>query len=165
MAVPKIGDEAPDFELTGVIGNRREKFKLSDYRGKKNVVLAFYAADFSPGCAIQMPGYQSQLAKFAAADAQLVGISPDTSFSHIAWQKFEIGSLDYPLLSDFYPHGEVARKYGVFREGPPLPGISERAIFVVDKAGKIAFAKVYELHDHPPAEEVLAALAKLDEKS
>ncbi len=108
-----------------------------------------------------MPAYNADLAKFAGLDAQVVGISCDSTFCHIGWQEKEIGLLNYPLASDFYPHAGVAQKYGVMREGPPLPGISERAIFIVDKQGKIAFAKVYELGEQPPNEEVLAALRKL----
>lgn len=108
-----------------------------------------------------MPAYQADLARFAALDAQVVGISMDSIFSHISWQEKEIGKLEYPLVSDFYPHGAIARKYEVFREGAPLPGISERAVFVVDKQGKIAFVKVYELGEQPPNEEVLAVLRDL----
>ena len=108
-----------------------------------------------------MPAYQADLAKFAALDAQVVGISMDSAFSHISWQEKEIGKLDYPLLSDFYPHGAVAKQYDVFRAGAPLPGISERAVYVVDKQGKIAFAKVYELGEQPPNEAVLEVLRGL----
>jgi peroxiredoxin len=108
-----------------------------------------------------MPAYQADLAKFAALDAQVVGISMDSVYCHISWQEKEIGKLDYPLLSDFYPHGAVALKYEIFREGAPLPGISNRAIYVVDKQGKIAFAKVYELGEQPPNEEVFEVLRKL----
>ena len=108
-----------------------------------------------------MPAYNADLEKFAGLDAQVVGISCDSTYCHIAWQEKDIGLLKYPLASDYYPHAAVAQKYGVLREGPPLPGISERAIFVIDKQGKIAFAKVYELGEQPPNEEVLAALSKL----
>jgi peroxiredoxin len=70
--------------------------------------------------------------------------------------------MDYPLLSDFFPHGAVARAYGVLREDPvPLAGISERAVFVVDKSGKIAFSKVYELSEVPPNEEIFAVLRQM----
>jgi peroxiredoxin len=108
-----------------------------------------------------MPAYQADLAKFAALDAQVVGISIDSVFSHISWQEKEIGKLAYPLLSDFWPHGDVARQYKILREGAPLPGISERAIYLVDKQGKIAWFKQYELGEQPPNEEVLEALKKL----
>jgi|SRR5688572_788469 len=108
-----------------------------------------------------MPAYDAEREKFAGYDAQVVGISMDSVFSHIAWQRHQIGVLNYPLASDFYPHGETARQYGVFRDTDPLPGISERAVFVVDKQGKIAFAKVYPLSQTPPNEEIFAVLEKL----
>ena len=108
-----------------------------------------------------MPGYEAELEKFAGLDAQVVGITSDSVFSHIAWQKHEIGLLHYPLCSDFWPHGDVARRYGIFREGDPIPGISERAIFVVDKVGQIAFSKVYPIPEVPDVEDVYGALRKL----
>jgi alkyl hydroperoxide reductase subunit AhpC len=108
-----------------------------------------------------MPAYEADREKFAGYDAQVVGISMDSVFSHVAWQRHQIGIVNYPLASDFFPHGETARKYGVFRETDPLPGISERAIFVIDKQGKIVFAKVYPLSLSPPNEEVFAVLEKL----
>jgi alkyl hydroperoxide reductase subunit AhpC len=94
-------------------------------------------------------------------DAQVVGVSVDSVFSHIAWQKHDTGALRYPLCSDFYPHGETAKMYGAFREGDPIPGITERAVFIVDKAGKIAFSKVYDLGQQPPNEECFAVLRGL----
>lgn len=112
-----------------------------------------------------MPAYNADYDKFAGLDAQVVGISCDSTYCHIGWQEKEIGLLKYPLASDFFPHGAVAQKYGILRSGPPLAGISERAIFVVDKAGKIAFVKLYELGEQPPNEEVLAALGKLKGKA
>src|SRR5256885_252224 len=83
-----------------------------------------------------MPAYNADLEKFAGFDAQVVGISVDSIPSHIAWQKKDIGILAYPLASDFYPHGEVAKKFGVLRTSDPIPGINDRAVFVVDKAGR-----------------------------
>jgi alkyl hydroperoxide reductase subunit AhpC len=109
-----------------------------------------------------MPAYQAALEKLAGYDAQVVGISQDSVYSHIAWQQKDIGFLDYPLASDFYPHGETAKKYDIFREKPPIPGINERAVFVVDKQGIIQFAKVYELGEQPPNEEVFEVLEKLN---
>lgn len=166
MAALKIGDMAPDFELPGVVRDRRQRFRLSDYRGKKNVVLAFYALDFSPVCSMQMPAYEKDMAKFRELDAEVMGISPDSPYSHIAWQKHEVGWLDFPLLSDFYPHGAVAEAYGVSRESPvPLPGISNRAMFVVDKEGRIAYSYVGELNQLPPTEDVFEALRRVNERS
>jgi alkyl hydroperoxide reductase subunit AhpC len=109
-----------------------------------------------------MPAYNADLDKFAGLNAQVVGISVDSIFSHIAWQKRDIGVLKYPLASDFYPHGEVIKKYGVLREGDPIPGISERAVFVVDKQGKIAMSKVYELGDQPDMNDVWEVLDRLE---
>ncbi len=113
-----------------------------------------------------MPAYQADLPKFAELDAQVVGISPDSPYCHIAWQRHDIEWLDYPLLSDFYPHGAVASQYGVLREEPvPLAGISERAIFIVDKQGKIAFAKVYELSAVPHNDELFPVLRRLQSQA
>jgi peroxiredoxin len=161
MAILKVGDDVPDFELPAVVGNIKQQFKLSDYRGKKNVVLAFYPADWTPVCASQLPALNADLEKFAGYDAQLVGISADSIPSHTAWQKKEIGVLNYPLASDFYPHGAVATKFGILREGEPLPGVNERAVFVVDKQGKLAFAKVYPLGQVPDNEDIFEVLRKL----
>jgi alkyl hydroperoxide reductase subunit AhpC len=111
-----------------------------------------------------MPAYNADLDRFAGFDAQVVGISSDSIFSHIAWQKRDIGLLNYPLASDFFPHGEVASKYGVLRTGTPLAGISERAVFVVDKQGKIAMANLYELGQQPDNEDAFRVLRKLEGK-
>ena len=108
-----------------------------------------------------MPAYNAELEKFAGYDAQVVGIGVDSVFSSIAWQKFELGMLNYPLCSDFYPHGDVARRFGVLREGDPIPGISERAIFIVDKQGQIAFSQVYPIPEVPDVEDIYVALRKL----
>lgn len=89
-----------------------------------------------------------------------MGISCDNVPTNIAFRK-HLGGLSYPLLSDFYPHGAVAQKFGVFRTGDPLPGISERAVFVVDKQGKIVWAKVFELPTQPDNAPILDALKKV----
>ena len=161
MATLNIGDEVPDFELPAVVGNIKQRFKLSDYRGKKNVVLAFYPADWTPVCASQLPALNTDLEKFDAYDAQLVGISADSIPSHTAWQKKEIGIINFPLASDFYPHGQVVSLFGILREGDPLPGVAERALFVVGKDGKLKFAKVYPISQMPDNEELFAVLRKL----
>jgi alkyl hydroperoxide reductase subunit AhpC len=108
-----------------------------------------------------MPAYNAELEKFAGYDAQVVGISVDSVFSSIAWQKHEIGMLKYPVCSDFWPHGDVARRFGVLREGEPIPGISERAIFIVDKQGQIAFSKVYPIPEVPDVDDIYVALRKI----
>ena len=150
----KVGDDAPEFELRSHNGGT---VKLSDYRGRKNVVLAFHPLAFTPVCANQMCGYESDLARFESADAAVLGISIDAQPAKAAWAK-SLGPISYDLLSDFHPHGEVADRYGVFR---PKEGFSERAIFVVDKQGKVAWSKVYAIPEQPPNSEVLAALERL----
>ena len=150
----RVGDDAPDFELRTHKGGT---VKLSDFRGKKNVVLAFHPLAFTPVCANQMRAYESDLSQFEKAGAAVLGISIDAQPAKAAWAK-TLDSISYDLLSDFHPHGEVAQKYGVFR---PKEGFSERAVFVVNKAGKIAWSKVYDIPELPKNEEVFAALRRL----
>jgi peroxiredoxin len=150
----KVGDLAPDFELRS---HRGGTVKLSDYRGKKNVVVAFHPLAFTPVCATQMAGYQAELPAFDEAGTVVLGLSIDAQPAKSAWAK-TLGTITFDLLSDFYPHGEVARKYGVFREAD---GISERAIFLVDKQGRIAWSKAYDIPEHPPTAELLSAIAAI----
>ena len=160
MTPLNVGDQAPDFELPAVVGNIRQRVKLSDYLGK-NVVLVFYPADWTPVCTAELPAFNAELEKFAGYNADVIGISVDSLPSHMAWQKKEIGMLSLPLASDFYPHGEVAANFGILRQGDPLPGVSERAIFVVDKGGKIAYRKIYPLDRQPDPDEIFEVLRKL----
>ena len=108
-----------------------------------------------------MPALDSYREKFAALNAQVLDISADSLTSHIAWQREEIGTINFPMCADFFPHGEVTIKFGILREGPPVGGIPERAAFIVDKAGKITFAKVYPLDDLPKMSELLEELGKV----
>jgi alkyl hydroperoxide reductase subunit AhpC len=158
----KVGDTAPDFELPAVEGDRHMTVKLSDYRGKKNLVVSFHPLDWTPTCAAQVPAFDADRDRFAALGAQVIDISVDSIPSKIAWQKKEIGMMmQTPLCADFYPHGQVSDQFGILRREQPFPGISERAVFIVDKEGKIAFAKVYPLDQAPNNEELLAALKKI----
>jgi peroxiredoxin len=150
----KIGDEAPDFQLRS---HRGGTVKLSDYRGQKNVVVAFHPLAFTPVCATQMTLYQAELSTFDRFDTVVLGLSIDAQPAKSAWAQ-TLGTIDFDLLSDFYPHGEVARKYGVFREGD---GISERAIFLVDKQGRIAWIKTYAVPELPPMAELKSAVAAI----
>jgi peroxiredoxin len=149
-----VGDEAPDFELRT---HRGGTIRLSDFRGNKNVVLAFHPLAFTPVCADQMGGYEADRARFDVEDAVVLGISIDAQPAKAAWAK-TLGTISFDLLSDFYPHGEVARKYGVFRE---KDGISERALFIIDKRGRVAWAKTYEIPQQPDNEELWRALEEL----
>ena len=148
------GDEAPDFELRS---HRGGTVKLSDFRGRKNVVVAFHPLAFTPVCANQMCAYESDLPRFDAADTAVLGVSIDAQPAKSAWAT-SLGPISFDLLSDFYPHGEVARKFGVFRE---KDGISERAIFLVDMDGKIAWAKTYDIPQLPGNDELFAALKQM----
>ena len=112
-----------------------------------------------------MPAFDRDREKFAALNAQVLDISVDTLYSHMAWQKHDIGTMHLPMCSDFYPHGAVAQAYGIFREGPTLGGISNRAVFIVDKNGKVAFAELYPLDQTPNNEAILTALGKIDQEA
>ena len=103
-----------------------------------------------------MPSYEERISEFERLNAQVLGISTDNVFSIEGWCS-TLGGLSYPVLSDFWPHGHVAIKYGVMRE----EGISERAIFVVDKQGKIRYIDIHDINEPPPIEPVLVALSDL----
>lgn len=103
-----------------------------------------------------MPSYEDDLPRFEEYDTQVLGISVDSIPSHEAWQK-SIGGITYPLLSDFYPHGAVAEKYGVLRD----EGMSERALFIIDKEGIIRFIDVHPIDQQPDNEELFEVLRKL----
>ena len=105
-----------------------------------------------------MGAFRSARERLAALDAQVVGISVDSVFSHVAWQKHDVGAVPFPLCSDFFPHGEVARQYGILREAEPVAGVSERAVFVVNKQGKIIYAHIYRLDQVPEAEDCIKTL-------
>ncbi len=150
----KAGDAAPDFELKTHTG---EMWKLSDRKGKTNVVLAFYPFAFSPTCSVQMPAVEEHLEKFAEAGAEVVGISVDSTHANKAWAESN-GGFSYPLLSDFFPHGAVAERYGILR----AEGMSERAIFVIDKQGVIRYIDVHKISEYPVEDQILDELRKLN---
>jgi peroxiredoxin len=146
----QVGDVAPDFELPAS-GNHT--IKLSDFRGKKKVLLAFYPFAFSPVCSLQLPGLQRQLSQFQSLNTEVLGISVDSKHSSAAFA--EHLHLDFPLVSDF--NKEITRAYGVLREG----GFAERALFVIDKTGKIAYAHVNAIGEVPDNEPVFEVLRQL----
>jgi peroxiredoxin len=160
MRVLQAGDMAPDFDLPVLIGGVKKRFRLSDHRGKQNLVLAFYPLNWDPISGQQMVQYQVEREKFLAQKAEPVGISVDSILNTTAWER-EIGPFDYPLCSDFWPHGEISRKYGVLREQEPFSGASERALFFVNKAGQIVFSKIYPVDRVPDLQETLDALSRL----
>ena len=111
-----------------------------------------------------MPEFDARSREFAALNATVVDISIDSIPSHVAWRQREIGPVKIPMCSDFYPHADVVEKFGILRQGTPVPGISERAAFIVDRAGKIAFARVYPLDQLPDMEELMNALRELAQR-
>ena len=121
----KPGDPAPEFTLPIVDGGT---VTLADYRGGKNVVLSFVPAAWTPVCSDQWPGYKLALEIFEQYDTVLLGITVDNRPSLHAWIE-AMGGLNFPILSDFWPHGKVAQSYGVLR----TDGMSERALFLIDK--------------------------------
>jgi alkyl hydroperoxide reductase subunit AhpC len=108
-----------------------------------------------------VPELDARRKEFEALNAQVLDISVDSISSHTAWRQKEVGPVQVPLCADFYPHADVTRKFGILREGPPVPGISERAAFIIDRNGKIAFAKVYGISQLPDIEELIRALRRL----
>jgi len=152
-ATLKVGDKAPDFTLTD---HQNQPVTLSSFQGKKNVVLIFHPLAFTSICSVQMPGYSRERQTFEGLEAQVLGLSVDSVPAHKAWAD-QLGGIDYPMLADFFPHGEVAKKYGILRP----EGYSERATFVIDKQGIIRHIEVHEigkLPDHAKIVEFLRGL-------
>jgi alkyl hydroperoxide reductase subunit AhpC len=160
MPVLRPGELAPDFDLPALIGGVKKRFRLAENRGKQNLVLAFYPLNWEPVSTEQIVAYQVEREKFLARNAEVVGISVDSIMNTTAWER-EIGPFDYPLCSDFWPHGEVSRKYRVLREKEPFAGASERAVFVIGKEGKVAFSRIYPASQLPDLQEMLRILTDL----
>jgi peroxiredoxin (alkyl hydroperoxide reductase subunit C) len=153
----KVGERAPDFTLPAVRG---DKVTLSQYRGKKNVVISFVPAAWTPVCSDQWPGYNIAQDFFDQNDAILLGITVDNIPTLFAWtNQMCTGdeTLWFPVLSDFYPHGAVAKKFGVLRS----EGVTERALFVIDKKGIIRYIDVHDINKRPRLEDLVRELEKL----
>jgi peroxiredoxin len=149
------GTTAPDFSLHSTPD---QLVSLSDFRGAP-LILAFYPADWSPVCGDQMALYNEILSEFQKFKAEIVGISVDGSWCHIAFARDR--KLHFPLLSDFEPKGGVARKYGVYRDGD---GVTERALFVIDPKGTIVWSHLSPVGVNPGADGILDALEALESK-
>lgn len=150
----KIGNRAPDFTLPAVFG---KKISLSRYIGKKNVVISFVPAAWTPVCSDQWPGYNIVKGIFDKNDAILLGITVDNIPTLFAWTN-QMGDLWFPVLSDFWPHGRVADRYGVLRSD----GVTERALFVIDKKGIIRYIDVHDINKRPRLESIVRELEKLN---
>lgn len=149
----KNGDVAPDFVLRDQSG---KEFKLSYFRGKR-VLLSFHPAAWTRVCSLQMQSLEANKDVFESLNTVAVGVSVDTIPSKRAWAK-ELGITSTRLLADFWPHGHVAKLYGIFREND---GISERANIILDEAGKVVFFKIYEISQLPDIQEVISFLRQL----
>lgn len=148
-----MNDPAPDFTLPT---HNEGELNLAWYQNRKNVVLAFYPGDWTPVCSTQIPGYQEIYDRFEKYDCQLLGISVDSVPCHMAWAR-SLGGLSYPLMADYYPHGRVARLYGVLTER----GYADRTVFLIDKSGIIRYiqrVKPIELPDNDALIEQLSLL-------
>jgi peroxiredoxin len=150
----RVGDDAPDFTLKDQQGN---DVRLSDFRGKQNVVLVFYPFTFTGVCEGELCAIRDDPSTFEAAGAQVLAISCDSRFAQQQWAEQQ--GFTFPVLSDFWPHGQVSRAYGVFNENL---GAAMRGSFVIDKGGKVAAAFQSANLSTPRArEEYEAALAKV----
>ena len=150
----KVGDAAPDFTLPSVGGG---EITLSQYRGKKHVVISFVPAAWTPVCSDQWPGYNIVKEMFDENDAVLIGITVDNIPTLYAWTK-QMGKLWFPVLSDFWPHGQVAQKYGVLRSS----GVTERALFFIDKQGIIRDIQVSDINIRPDLAYCATTLEKMN---
>lgn len=143
----KIDDQAPDFTLTD---NRNKHVRLLELQGKK-VLLSWHPLAWTRVCAEQMKALENKFAEFNNLNTVPLGLSVDAVPSKNAWAK-DLGIAKVSLLSDFWPHGETAQKYGLFRE---KEGFSERANVILDENGKVIWIKVYEISQLPDINEVI----------
>ena len=148
------GTEAPDFRLPSTPD---QTLSLMEFRGQP-VILVFYPEDWSPVCSDQLALYQELLPEFQKFNAELLGISVDGIWSHLAFAKDR--NLQFPLLADFEPKGEVARTYQVYRAAD---GTSERALYVIDADGMVRWSYVSPVGINPGADGILRALENLED--
>jgi len=149
-----VGQTAPDFTLKD---QSQKEVKLSDFAGKKNVVLVFYPLDWSPTCTNEHACFVNDMKQFESLDAAVLGVSVDSVWSHKAYA--EKMHINYSLLADFHPKGAMSEKYGVYL---PEKGITGRSIFIIDKGGKVAWVKNYDIPVVPDINEVATALSHVN---
>ncbi len=148
-----VGQAAPEFTLKD---QSQKEVKLADFAGKKNVVLVFYPLDWSPVCTNEHACFVNDMKSFESLDAEVLGVSVDSHWSHKAYA--EKMGIHYSLLADFNPRGAMAEKYGVYLADK---GITGRAIVIINKQGKIAWIKNYDIPVLPDLKEVSAALQQV----
>ncbi|HET7040167.1 MAG TPA: peroxiredoxin [Gemmatimonadales bacterium] len=150
----EVGAEAPDFVLKD---QNNQQVRLSDFRGSKHVLMVFYPLAFTGICQGELCQVRDNLSDYVNDDVQVLTVSVDSVYSHKVWAERE--EYDFPLLSDFWPHGAVASAYGVFNE---VAGIANRGTFVIDKVGVVRFAEMNtpgEARDQAGWRKALTALA------
>jgi mycoredoxin-dependent peroxiredoxin len=148
-----VGQAAPDFVLQN---QEKKEVKLSDFAGKKNVVLVWYPLDWSPTCTNEHACIVNEMRAFETLDAEVLGVSVDSVWSHKAYA--EKMGIKYSLLADFHPRGAMSEKYGVYLADK---GITGRAIAIVNKQGKVAWIKNYDIPVVPDLKEVATALQQV----
>jgi mycoredoxin-dependent peroxiredoxin len=149
----EVGSVAPDFTLRD---QNNQEVTLSSFRGSKNVVLLFYPLTFTGVCQGELCSVRDDLGSFQNDDVQVLAVSVDSAFAHKVWADRE--GYEFPLLADFWPHGEVARSYGILNEEK---GIAVRATYVIDKEGVVRWSVVNAIPDARDQSEYLKALASL----
>src|SRR5271168_2931497 len=148
-----VGQTAPDFTL---MNQEKKEVKLSDFAGKNNVVLVFYPLDWSPTCTTEHACMVNDKRTFDTLDAEVLGVSVDSVWSHKAYA--EKMGIKYSLLADFQPRGAMSEKYGVYL---PEKGITGRSIVIINKDGKVAWVKHYDIPVVPDVQEVATALQQV----
>src|SRR5712664_58114 len=149
-----VGQMAPDFTL---LKQEKKEVQLSDFAGKKNVVLVWYPLDWSPTCTNEHACFVNEMKPFEALDAEVLGVSVDSVWSHKAYA--EKMGIKYSLLADFHPKGAMSDKYGVYMADK---GITGRSVIIIDKGGKVAWVKDYDIPVVPDVKEVATALGKVN---
>ena len=150
MADVQVGDEAPDFELRD---SSRQPVRLSDYRGKKAVVLVFFPFAFTGICTGELCTIRDRIEDFRGDDVETLAVSVDSPAALKAFAEQE--GYEFPMLADFWPHGEVARTYGVFNDAV---GVAERGTFIIDRDGTVVYSVHNAIGEARDDEEYAAAL-------
>jgi len=153
MSLINVGTKAPGFVLSDQHG---EKVDLKSLRGRR-VILSFHPLAFTPVCALQMVTLKENKDRFEKLNTVALGLSVDSVPAKHAWAK-DLRIKNTKLLSDFWPHGAVAKSYGIFRDED---GYSERAVIIIDEEGIVRFSKVYPMSEVPDMGEIVEQLGKL----
>ena len=149
----KVGEQAPDFSLPSIKG---KEVSLGQFRGRKNIVLSFVPAAWTPVCSDQWPGYVFTRQLFEKHNAVVLGITVDNIPTLHSWTR-QMGDIWFPVLSDFWPHGDVAESYGVLRSD----GTAERALFIIDTEGIIRDILVEDINVRPPLDFIINSLSRI----